>query len=149
MNIAIIGVGGMGTVHYHNYRHIPGAQVAAVVGRTDADRARAAEWGVPIFDTLTALCAAVPIDLVDICTPTFLHKELALEGFALGKHVITEKPIALTVADAQAMYAAAQNQQQPAGEPGTESAPQDAPAGDAADDDVVDAEIVDDEKDKK
>ena len=107
MNIAIIGVGGMGTVHYHNYRHIPGARVAAVVGRTDADRARAAEWGVPIFDTLTALCAAVPIDLADICTPTFLHKELALEGFALGKHVITEKPIALTVADAKAMYAAA------------------------------------------
>ena len=49
----------------------------------------------------------------------------------------------------QAMYAAAQNQQQAAGEPGTESAQQDAPAGDAADDDVVDAEIVDDEKDKK
>ncbi len=107
LNIALIGLGGMGTVHYHNYRHVAGARVAAVVGKTEADIARAGEWGVPIYPTLTALCAQVEIDMVDICTPTFLHKELALEGFALGKHVLTEKPIALTLADATAMYAAA------------------------------------------
>ena len=107
MNIALIGLGGMGTVHYMNYRHIPDVCVAGVVGVSDADHARAAQWGVPIYDTLAALCEAMPIDLVDITTPTWLHKGLALEAFALGKHVLTEKPAALCSADARAMYDAA------------------------------------------
>ena len=80
MNIALIGLGGMGTVHYMNYRHIPDVRVAGAVGASDADHARAAEWGVPIYDTLAALCEAMPIDLVDITTPTWLHKGLAAFG---------------------------------------------------------------------
>ena len=107
MNIALIGLGGMGTVHYTNYQHIAGVRVAGTVGTTDRDHARAAEWNVPIYDTLTALCEQMEIDMVDICTPTYLHKPLALEAFGLGKHVLCEKPAALTAEDARTMYAAA------------------------------------------
>ena len=107
MNIALVGLGGMGTVHFMNYQHISEGTVVAVVGTTDADRARAAAWGTPLYPTLTALCAAHPVDLVDICVPTYLHRDLVLESFALGKHTLTEKPVALCLEDAQAMYAAA------------------------------------------
>lgn len=107
MNIALVGLGGMGTVHVNNYARLPGITITGAVGRGEADRARAAQWGVPLFASLGALCEAVQADLVDICAPTYLHKPLALEGFALGKHVLTEKPAALCAADARAMYAAA------------------------------------------
>lgn len=107
MNIALVGLGGMGTTHYLNYLHIPEAKVVALVGRTDADRARAEEWQLPLYDTLTELCTHEAVELVDICVPTFLHKPLVLEALSLGKHTITEKPMALTLADAKEMFAAA------------------------------------------
>ncbi len=107
MNIALVGLGGMGTVHYMNYQHIPDVRVVGVVGATEADQRKAAEWGVPMYPTLTALCAAQPVDLTDICAPTFLHKQLVLESLSLGKHTLTEKPVALSLADARAMFAAA------------------------------------------
>ena len=107
MNIALVGLGGMGTVHYMNYQHIEDATVVAAVGATDADRARAQAWGVPIYPTLTALCEKHPVDLTDICAPTFLHRELVLESLRLGKHTLTEKPVALSLEDAQAMFDAA------------------------------------------
>ncbi|MBN6710089.1 Gfo/Idh/MocA family oxidoreductase [Haemophilus haemoglobinophilus] len=48
------------------------------------------------------------VDVVDICTPNFLHKEIALAAIANGKHVYSEKPLALTAADAKIMYEAAE-----------------------------------------
>lgn len=107
MRIALVGLGGMGTTHYLNYLHIPDAQVVAAVGQSEQDRARAAQWGLPLYATLTELCAAEQADLADICAPTFLHKPLALEAIRHGLHVITEKPAALSLADAQEMYEAA------------------------------------------
>ena len=107
MRIALVGLGGMGTTHYLNYLHIPQAQVVAAVGQSEQDRLRAAEWGLPLYATLTELCAAERVALADICVPTFLHKPLALEAFGLGLHVITEKPASLTLFDAQEMFRAA------------------------------------------
>ena len=48
MRIALVGAGGMGTCHYMNYRHIEGAQVVALVGRGERDRAHAEQWGLPL-----------------------------------------------------------------------------------------------------
>lgn len=107
MNIAIVGVGGMGTVHHQNYAHVPDARVVAVVGTTDADREKAAVWKLPIYPSIPSLAARESVDLIDICAPTFLHKQLALEAIASGAHVIVEKPVALTAADAREMFAAA------------------------------------------
>ncbi len=107
MNIAIIGLGGMGTVHYCNYEHIDSARVVAAVGVSESDRARACEWGIPLYDSPEALLENETIDLVDICVPTFLHKQLALQSLSRGINTLTEKPIALSLDDAKEMYAAA------------------------------------------
>lgn len=48
------------------------------------------------------------VDVVDICTPNFLHKEIALAAIQHGKHVYSEKPLALTVLEAKEMYDAAE-----------------------------------------
>ncbi len=110
MKILLVGLGGMGACHYKNYQHIPGGEVVACVGRTDSDRAAAKAWNLPIYENITEACVKEDIDLVDVCAPTYLHKALVLEAIACSKHVIVEKPIALHLDDAKAMYAAAEEQ---------------------------------------
>ena len=78
----------------------------AVVFDLHADRtaALAAEHGATTAASLDELIAAV--DVVDICAATHRHAEIALAAAAAGRHVITEKPIARTVEDAEAMIGA-------------------------------------------
>ncbi|MFW5886062.1 MAG: Gfo/Idh/MocA family protein, partial [Halanaerobium sp.] len=105
--IAIVGIGGMGTVHFNNYAQIDKAEVRAVVGPSEADREKAAELGVKIYPDIKDLLASENIDLVDICTPTFLHVEHALTALSYGKNIIIEKPIALHREDAERIFALA------------------------------------------
>ncbi|MDR2619797.1 MAG: Gfo/Idh/MocA family oxidoreductase [Propionibacteriaceae bacterium] len=107
LRIALVGLGGMGTVHHTTYQHIAGTKVVAAVGASEADRVKADAWGVPLFPNISALLESTEVDVVDICTPTFLHAEQALSAITGGKHVICEKPAALSGADARAMVAAA------------------------------------------
>lgn len=110
MKIGLVGVGGMGKVHHANIARLDGAEVAAVVGRSDRARATAAEWGVPCFDTITDMVNGAEIDLVDICTPTYMHHDMVMESLNLGKSTICEKPIALSVKDATEMLDTAARQ---------------------------------------
>ncbi len=108
MNILLVGLGGMGTCHYKNYCEIEGAQVIACVGRTDSDKAAAAGWGLPIYESIAEACAVQEVDVIDVCAPTYLHKALVLEAAKQKKHIICEKPVALSLKDAREMYAAAE-----------------------------------------
>jgi UDP-N-acetylglucosamine 3-dehydrogenase len=104
VRIGIVGAGGMGTVHHSNYAHIEGCQVVAVAGKSAQDQERAKEWELPMYDTISEMVRNESIDLVDVCTPTFLHKQHVMESLGLGKYTITEKPIALHKKDAEAMF---------------------------------------------
>lgn len=110
IRIAIVGSGGMGKVHYHNYTHIPGCEVAALVGVTEQSREAAAEWGLPLYADIQSMARSEQVDVVDVCTPTYMHKEHVMEGLSQGLHAITEKPVALHRADAEAMYELADRQ---------------------------------------
>jgi len=105
--IAIVGLGGMGTVHYNNYAQIENAAVRAVVGPSESDQKKAKKWGVEIYKNLDSLLQEVEVDIVDICTPTFLHVEYALKALNAGKNVIIEKPIALHREAAERIFALA------------------------------------------
>ncbi len=94
----------MGTVHRSNYIHMDGCRVAAVAGKTRQDEERAREWGIPIYNDVDSMLDCEELDVVDVCTPTFLHKEHVMKALARGKHVITEKPAALNTADAKEMF---------------------------------------------
>lgn len=104
LKIGIVGAGGMGTVHYSNYRHLANCQVVGVVGSSDQTARQAKEWNIPLFPTITAMTDAVSVDVVDICTPTFRHREDVTESLSLGKHTIVEKPCALYHSDAKALF---------------------------------------------
>ena len=107
MNILLVGAGGMGCAHYRNYEHIEGASVQAMVGSSDASRKAASEWGLPIYSTIREAVQSEPVEIADLCVPTFLHAPLALESFECGLHVITEKPCSLTRKSAEEMFDAA------------------------------------------
>ena len=74
---------------------------------SSSERARAAgeRWGVPWTTDLDELLARDDIDAVAICTPSGLHAEIALAALRHGKHVVVEKPLALSVVDADAVIA--------------------------------------------
>ena len=121
--IGIIGLGFMGRVHYDTYSKVSGAEVVAVC---DADPKRAAgdlsdTWGnvdkgstrqLPM-DRIKGTCdwrelITMPqVDVIDICVPTPAHVEVATAALATGKHVVCEKPLARSSADAWVISEAA------------------------------------------
>lgn len=109
VKIGLVGAGGMGKVHYANYQEITGVEVVAVVDAAPNAVETAKQWGLPLFKTITEMNAAVEVDMVDICTPTFLHHDMVMESLACGKDTICEKPIALHYADAKEMLDTAES----------------------------------------
>jgi predicted dehydrogenase len=104
IRIGLAGAGGMGTAHYTSYSHTGAADVVAVVGVSEQDAEKASKWKIPIYPAIPEMLAAEEIDIVDICTPTYLHGVGIRESIAGGKHVITETPIALRSVEAQVAY---------------------------------------------
>jgi predicted dehydrogenase len=123
LKIGIAGLGFMGMIHYLAYQKIKDVKVAAVC-ETLPER-RAGDWtgikgnfgpqgtqtdlsGVKTYAALSELYADKDIDLIDICLPPAAHSEVAVNALNAGKHVLSEKPIALKTADADKMTAAAE-----------------------------------------
>jgi UDP-N-acetylglucosamine 3-dehydrogenase len=108
--VAILGAGFMGAAHAANYAALgERVQLKTVYGRSPERAARVAESvGAAASLDLAEVLGDPKIDAVDICLPTPLHREVAEQAFAAGKHVFLEKPIALTAEDADAIIAAAE-----------------------------------------
>jgi predicted dehydrogenase len=116
LNVALVGTGFMGKAHSIATAVVPilfGSPVdieRKVVVDIDEELARnaAAQYGFTEYATDWREVVSRPdIDIVDICTPNDTHAPIAIAAAKAGKHVICEKPMAMTVADAEAMLAAA------------------------------------------
>jgi len=105
--IAVIGAGGIGLLHVRILGTLPDARVTWVA---DRDGARAAEIaalvGARATTDNTVAIAADDVDAVVVATPTPFHRPVVELAAAHGKHVFCEKPIARTLADAEAMITA-------------------------------------------
>lgn len=108
LRAAIAGVGFIGPVHLRAARRA-GADVVAIAGRERGRAAAAAAaLGVGrVFDSAAELARAADVDVVHICTPNAQHAELARIAIDAGKHVICEKPLATSAADAAELVARA------------------------------------------
>ncbi|WP_020666604.1 Gfo/Idh/MocA family protein [Amycolatopsis nigrescens] len=116
MRVGMVGHAFMGAVHSHAWRTAPRffdlpytVRMTAIGGRDEArTRAAAGKYGWDSVETdWRELIARDDIDLVDICTPGDTHAEIAIAALAAGKHVLCEKPLANTVAEAEEMAEAA------------------------------------------
>src|SRR3954471_14037336 len=120
--IGIVGIGFMGMIHYLAAAKLAGAKVVALCSRDPAKLA--GDWtsiqgnfgprgtkmdlsAQATYADMADLLADPKVDLVDLCVPNDEHAKLAIRALEAGKHVLVEKPIALTTRDADAMVAAA------------------------------------------
>ena len=106
VRICMIGAGRVGKHHSNNItRYIPGAHVVAIVDPVvEMLEETAREYGIEArFTSLTEALDKAKFDAVVITTPTYTHKQLTLEAAAQGKHVFSEKPMALTLAECDEM----------------------------------------------
>lgn len=123
MNVGIVGIGFMGATHFRAVQGIEGARVSAICD--SIEKRLTGDWrdirgnfgpsagivdltGISKYRDVTAFLADPQVQMVDICLPTPFHRDVAIQALEAGKDVLVEKPIALTLADADAMVAAAE-----------------------------------------
>lgn len=104
----IVGMGGMGTGHANTIKTIEECVLAAVCDSVpEVAKERGEEFGVPYHVDYHELIDRPDVDAVVVATPHYLHPEIAIYAMERGKAVISEKPIAVTVSQADAMVEAA------------------------------------------
>ena len=122
MRIAIIGFGGIARIHYNAYRQLEREGVdlkvvavceknvesvrKSVVMNLGAE-SEALEESVQVYGDVDELLNNEEFDIADVCLPTFLHKDMSVKLLLAGKHVLCEKPMALSSGDAEEMLCAA------------------------------------------
>ncbi|MGZ3922928.1 MAG: Gfo/Idh/MocA family protein [Flavisolibacter sp.] len=107
--VAVLGAGFVSNIHLESYhRFVPHAEVVAVYARnidkatTFAQRHNIPQW----FDDMDKIINESGCEVIDICLPNFLHSEATLKAAAAGKHIIIEKPLSVTLEEADVMIAA-------------------------------------------
>jgi predicted dehydrogenase len=110
VRVAVLGVGGYGGGHLANFAARPDVDVAAVWSRSvEAVEAAGARHGVALrTDDWQEALGVDDLDAVSIVSPAFLHREMALAALERGCHVLCEKPLGLTAAEALGMLDAAE-----------------------------------------
>jgi predicted dehydrogenase len=122
VQVGIAGIGFMGMVHYLTYLKVAGVKVAAM---SELNKKRLeGDWtdikgnfgppgemmdlsGITKYENLDEMIADPAVELVDVCLPPAMHADVVVKALEAGKHVFCEKPMALTVADAERMVDAA------------------------------------------
>lgn len=109
LRVGFIGAGWTDSTQIAAFR-LGGLQPQAIASANpERAHAVAARHNLPaVYDRWQDLVASDSVDIVSICTPPHLHREIAIAALQAGKHVICEKPTALNTAEAEAMLAAAQ-----------------------------------------
>jgi 1,5-anhydro-D-fructose reductase (1,5-anhydro-D-mannitol-forming) len=123
IRVGLIGLGGVGRIHFDCWRKCPDAKLVAISARDP--KKLAGEWGGQDFNLgaqaaqhvdlsdlakyaqFEDLLADANVDVVDICLPTPLHAPVALAALRAGKHVLCEKPMSLSPDECAAMERAA------------------------------------------
>jgi predicted dehydrogenase len=108
LRLGAIGAGGFGLFALQQFLQESGTQLVGIAGtNATAAAAMAERFGARDFGAAETLLALPEIDLIYIATPPFLHFSQARAALMAGKHVICEKPLALTIADADELLALA------------------------------------------
>jgi len=107
LGVGILGLGGIGLTHARALREIaPDVRLQAFSGG-DAERAGEAGWPDAVQVAPEELVRSPGVDVVAVCSPSAEHASHAMSAMAAGRHVVVEKPLALTVADADRVVALA------------------------------------------
>lgn len=108
IHFAIVGCGHIAGKHIEAIHRTENAVLAGLCDTNEARLTQLASiWQAPVFTSLSEMLEQLPhLDVVCICTPSGLHADLAIEAAAAGKHLVIEKPLALTLEDTDRIMAA-------------------------------------------
>ena len=99
--IGIVGVGFIGDIHSKAYKRIKNARVVAVVDLNEEKGKKIAkDFDAEFYSDFEKFLEKEEVDVVDICTPTYMHKYMTIRAADAKKDIFCEKPIALTLEDA-------------------------------------------------
>lgn len=109
IGLGVIGCGGFGLFALQQFAQVPGIRLAGMAGTArPAAEAAARRYGLEDIVDVERLVALPAVDIIYISTPPFLHYPQAKAALAAGKHVVCEKPLALSVEQADELIALAQ-----------------------------------------
>lgn len=100
LKAVLIGIGGMGSVHFNAYKNIKDVELTAVCEvRMDMLKEKTEGMDIKLYSDFNEMIKAENPDIVDICTPTYLHKKMSIAAMENGANVLCEKPMALSAED--------------------------------------------------
>jgi len=107
IKVGIVGAGFMGEMHANCHNAAKGGKLVAVCDVRKGNATKLAEMAkAEVYTDYDKMLAESGVDMVDICLPTHMHCDATVKAAKAGKHVLCEKPIALTTKDADKMIAA-------------------------------------------
>ncbi|MBN1299338.1 MAG: Gfo/Idh/MocA family oxidoreductase, partial [Actinobacteria bacterium] len=102
MKVGICGAGFIGKIHASAYSNIEDIKVAGFFDSNQAKAEKIAdEFNISAYKSLKSMLSDDTVDIIDICVPTFLHREFVEKSLDAQKNVLCEKPIALNLEDAE------------------------------------------------
>ena len=107
LRVAVVGAGGMGSVHIQNWKKMKDVKLVVCDIRLNLAKEKVSDIYGTAYDDIDVMLESENFDIVDICTPTYLHKEHALKAISKKINVLVEKPIALCEQDAKEIFDAA------------------------------------------
>lgn len=104
IKFAVVGCGHIGKRHAEMVQRHPETELVALCDTRPIEETGAASFNVPYFNDMDTMLREVPgIEVVNVCTPNGLHAPMCLKALEARKHVVCEKPMALTKADCEAV----------------------------------------------
>lgn len=102
IKFAVVGCGHIGKRHAEMVVREPNAELVALCDVRPKDDLGIEDYAVPFFSDINSLLSSgLDIDVINICTPNGYHAEMAVMAIETGHHVVIEKPMALSVQDAE------------------------------------------------
>ncbi|MDD4516369.1 Gfo/Idh/MocA family oxidoreductase [Massilibacteroides sp.] len=102
IRFAVVGCGHIGKRHAEMITREEGAELVALCDIRPQDELNLGAYDAPFFSSISALLSSdLTIDVINICTPNGLHAVMAIEAIEKGCHVVLEKPMALSLTDAE------------------------------------------------
>ncbi len=108
IRVGLVGIGAMGNVHYKAYKNVADAKVVAVADvRTEMAKEKIGDDDVKLYTSMEEMMANEELDMIDICSPSYMHAEMSIKALGMGYHVLCEKPMSISSKETQGMIEAA------------------------------------------
>ena len=108
MKVGLIGIGGMGFVHFNCYKKMEGVDICVADPRIDMAKDKIKDDSIHVYASLEELLVNENVDFIDICTPSYMHADMAVIALNAGKHVLCEKPMSHKSSEIEKMITAAE-----------------------------------------